>query len=106
MCHAEEAMQPRRRTAGGSDSYEAVETRARAAVEEARRTVARSVVLKDAMDLNRDPEGLLVRCAWCGRYSLGSEWLDEDDLPSGAWRPLQEEQVTHSICPDCSKLRD
>ena len=72
-------MQPRRRTAGGTDSNNAVD----------------------------DPEGLLVRCAWCGRYSLGSEWLEEDDLPSasGAGRKLQEEQVTHSICPDCSELR-
>lgn len=101
-------MQPRRRTAEGSDGYQAVETRARAAIENARRTVARSVLLKDALELGRDPEGLLVRCAWCGRYSLGSEWLDEDELPSvaGSDRKLQEEQVTHSICPDCSDLRD
>ena len=100
-------MQPRRRTAGGSDGYQAVVTRAQAAIEQARRTVARSVVLKDALQLRRDPEGLLVRCAWCGRYSLGSEWMNEDDLPSmsGAERKLQEEQVTHSICPDCIKLR-
>jgi hypothetical protein len=100
-------MQPRRRTAGGTDGYEAVETRAHAAIEEARRAVARSVVLQEALQLQRDPEGLLVRCAWCGRYSLGSEWMEEDDLPSvsGVDRKVKEEQVTHSICPDCIKLR-
>ncbi len=99
-------MQPRRRTAGGTDGYEAVETRAHAAIEEARRTVARSVVLQDALQLQRDPERLLVRCAWCGRFSLGSEWMEEDELPSvsGADRKVQEEQITHSICPDCIKL--
>jgi hypothetical protein len=100
-------MQPRRRTAGGTDGYEAVETRALAAIENARRTVPRSIILKDALQLQRDPEGLLGRCAWCGRYSLGSEWMDESDLPSVSrvGRTLHKERITHSICPACINVR-
>jgi hypothetical protein len=78
-------MQPRRRTTGGTDSDDAVFACAL-----------------------QDPKALVVRCAWCGRYSLGSEWMEEGDLPQipGLDEKLHSDQITHSICPDCVSVRD
>jgi hypothetical protein len=96
-------MKSRSPAAGGDHAFEALAARARAAIEEARRTVARSEVLAAAMRLHQDSESLLVRCAWCDRYSLGSEWMRADELPHiwGVGRKLQDERITHSICPEC-----
>ena len=94
-----------RSPAGGAQRFEALTERVQQAVEDARRTVAQSKVLAAAMSLERDQEGLLVRCAWCGRYSLAGEWMSADELPKvgGVGRKLRDEQVTHSICPECMK---
>jgi len=92
--------------AGGADDFDDVEARARAAVEAARETVAHSHVLSEVIRLERDGEGLLVRCAWCGRYSLGGEWTDEAELPPASIveQKLDGDRITHSICPDCSNV--
>jgi hypothetical protein len=99
-------MPSRSPPAGGSDPLDDLAVRAHAAIEAARETVARSEVLAAAMNLQRDDESLLVRCAWCDRYSLGSEWMTASELPHvwGVGRKLHEERVTHSICPDCSNV--
>jgi hypothetical protein len=99
-------MQSRSLRAGGRDPLEDLTVRAHAAIEAARRTVARSEVLAAAMELDQDQEGLLVRCAWCDRYSLGSEWMRAEELPHvwGVGRKLQDQRITHSICPDCSNV--
>ena len=34
------------------------------------------------------------RCAWCGRYRVGDEWLTVE-------RPAAGARVSHGICPDC-----
>jgi hypothetical protein len=86
-----------------SDQHDDISQRAERAIEQARQTVARSEVIAAAMTVNRDRDGLLVRCAWCDRYSLAGEWMPVEELPRvwGVGRKLQAEQVTHSICPDC-----
>lgn len=67
--------------------------------------MAESEVLAAALSLTRDSEELLVRCAWCDRYSLGGEWMPVDQLPKvwGVGQKLRDERVTHSICPECMK---
>lgn len=94
--------------AGGAQRFAALTERANQAIEEARRTAARNNVLAAAISLTNDQEGLLVRCAWCGRYSLAGEWMSADELPKvgGVGRKLRDEQVTHSICPECMKHPD
>jgi hypothetical protein len=96
-------MSERRRRSGGASDFDAIGARARAAVEAARRTVAESEVIATVLRLQRDEEGLLVRCAWCGRYSLGDEWLVENEVRQrwGLEDKFQADQITHSICPDC-----
>jgi hypothetical protein len=42
--------------------------------------------------------GLTARCAWCGRYRVGDEWLGADDVPAF---PPSTGVTTHSICPGC-----
>jgi hypothetical protein len=96
-------MKSRSSAAGRDHAYVDLLARSRAAIEKARQTVARSEVLAAAMRLHRDRESLLVRCAWCDRYSLGSEWMRADELPHifGVGQKLQDERITHSICPEC-----
>lgn len=98
------AMSERRRPAGGASDFDVLQQRARAAVEAAQETVAHSEAIAAVMRLERDAEGLLVRCAWCKRYSLGSEWIEEDELWKqwGLSRKLEAEKITHTICPDCA----
>lgn len=45
--------------------------------------------------------GVVIRCAWCGRYASGARWYE----PS-IWRLLLQARkrrrlVSHGICPDC-----
>ena len=89
----------------GPDRHDDIALRAERAIEHARQTVARSEVIAAAMTVEGDGEGLLVRCAWCDRYSLAGEWMPADELPHvwGVGRKLRAEQVTHSICPDCMR---
>jgi hypothetical protein len=39
---------------------------------------------------------LVLKCAWCGRYRAGDDWveLEGDEAPDAA-------RVTHGICPEC-----
>jgi hypothetical protein len=39
---------------------------------------------------------LVLKCAWCGRYRIGDDWLDlgVDDAPD-------PDRATHGICSDC-----
>jgi hypothetical protein len=55
--------------------------------------------------LQRGNEELLVSCAWCGRYELGTEWIDGRDLPasSAVREKIDTAQITHSICPSCAE---
>jgi hypothetical protein len=98
-------MHKRSPAAGGTQRFESLAARAEKALEDARQTAADSEVLAAAMSLELDREGLLVRCAWCGRYSLAGEWMSAEELPKveGVGRKLRDEQVTHSICPECMK---
>lgn len=98
-------MESRSAAAEQNHAFDVLVARAHAAIEAARQTVARSEVLAAAMELHRDRESLLVRCAWCDRYSLGAEWMRAEELPpmGGVGQKLHDEQVTHSICPDCMR---
>src|SRR5581483_7178532 len=62
--------------------------------------VARSKVLASARALARDPDGMLRRCAWCGRLRLGGQWIPPDEAPEFV-RRLPDERATHGICRSC-----
>jgi hypothetical protein len=96
-------MKHRSAPARDARRFAAVAARARRAIEDARRTVKQSEVLAAAMSLERDSERLLIRYAWCDRYSLGGEWMKASELPHvwGVGKKLRDERVTHSICPEC-----
>jgi hypothetical protein len=48
----------------------------------------------------RAEPSVVVRCAWCGRVKMESEWQDEDDVQ--AMRLLTPNQhFSHGICPSC-----
>jgi hypothetical protein len=59
------------------------------------------------MKVDRSPEDdhrsappVVVRCAWCGRVKVESEWQDEDEVQ--AMRLLTPSQhLSHGICPSC-----
>ena len=43
---------------------------------------------------------VVVRCAWCGRVKVESEWQEEDDVQ--AMRLLTpHHHFSHGICPSC-----
>jgi hypothetical protein len=43
---------------------------------------------------------VVVRCAWCGRVRVESDWQDEDDVQ--AMRLLDPNRYfSHGICPSC-----
>lgn len=47
---------------------------------------------------------MAARCAWCGRYRLGEQWIGEEDLPGFSER---FPEASHTICPDCvERLRE
>ena len=98
-------MPPRSLPEPENGRHDDLARRAERAIEQARQTVARSEVIAAAMTVKSDSETLLVRCAWCDRYSLAGDWMPADELPPvwGVRRKLQAEQVTHSICPDCMR---
>lgn len=45
------------------------------------------------------------RCAWCGRFEVGDEWLHLEAIGEGqltiAFALL--ERATHGICPECQE---
>jgi len=49
---------------------------------------------------NRPAAAVVVRCAWCGRIKVESEWQDEHDVQ--AMRLLTPSgHFSHGICPSC-----
>ena len=51
-------------------------------------------------DQHRADPSVVVRCAWCGRVKVDSEWQDEDDVQ--AMRLLKpHHHFSHGICPSC-----
>lgn len=86
--------------------YEALVRRAMAARSdserlnaESRRIAALARALREA-DAGR---GLLVRCAWCDRFKLDTEWLRLTAIGAGQQRitTSAREKASHGICPDC-----
>jgi hypothetical protein len=99
-------MPPRPRRGGESDDFDAISDRAREAIDTAEETVASSEVLAAALRVESEGEGLLVQCAWCRRYLLGSTWVTQEELPqlAGINAKLDKQHVSHSVCPDCSNV--
>lgn len=66
---------------------------------DARRITALAQLLREA----GRGERLILRCAWCGRFKIGDEWLHLDAVGGG------EQSITaslvaaasHGICPRC-----
>jgi hypothetical protein len=86
--------------------YEQLVRRSVAAVEhaqsltlDARRIHALAQVLRDAAAGN----ALLLRCAWCGRFNIGDEWLHLHAVGRGqqSIATSLRDKATHGICPDC-----
>jgi ribosomal protein L32 len=51
-------------------------------------------------DQRRAAPSVVVRCAWCGRVKVESEWQEEHDVQ--AMRLLTPQQhLSHGICPSC-----
>jgi hypothetical protein len=99
-------MPPRPRRGGKRDDFDAISDRAREAIDKAEQTVAPSDVLAAALRVESEGEDLLVQCAWCRRYLLGSTWVTEEELPQlgGINAKLNKQRVSHSVCPDCSNV--
>jgi len=75
--------------------------RAEAAIRAAERVRARSEVVVAVSAATRGP-GIVTRCAWCGRYRFGDQWVVVAEVPHFG----EFEDVTHGICEDCvEKLR-
>jgi hypothetical protein len=47
-----------------------------------------------------DTRALVTRCAWCARYSLGADWVDQETADASFARDGAR-VVTHGICPGC-----
>ena len=43
---------------------------------------------------------VVVRCAWCGRVKVESEWQEEED-DVHAMRLSPQQHFSHGICPTC-----
>jgi hypothetical protein len=80
---------------------EALLRRAREAVDTAAETVAHSLVLTTvATDIREG--GMTRRCAWCGRYLIGDQWVTVADSLF-----VERTRTSHSICDDCvASLRE
>ena len=46
----------------------------------------------------------VVCCSWCGRVSVGDEWLNLAEVGSGRQRllPSLRTRTTHGMCPTCA----
>jgi hypothetical protein len=66
---------------------------------QARRVLDFSRILRAA----RNGEVSICRCAWCGRFKIGDEWLHLDEV--GHDQQLIRESLmrraSHGICPEC-----
>lgn len=74
-------------------------TRAEGLVVDAQRISELSAKLRAA----RGGAVSIRRCAWCGRFEVGEEWLHLEAIGSGQQniRVALLERATHGICPDC-----
>jgi hypothetical protein len=43
---------------------------------------------------------MLRRCAWCGRFDLGEQWVPAEEAPAFVWT-LLDRRATHGICESC-----
>jgi hypothetical protein len=78
---------------------DALEARLDAAMAAVRKTLSRSATLLAASQKQRDGS-LATRCAWCGRVSVATRFLEADETPSfvvSSHGPA----LTHGICPEC-----
>ena len=76
-----------------------LELRLDAATAAARRTVRRSATLLAASRKLRDGS-YTTRCAWCGRVSVTTRFLEPEETPAflvSSHGPA----MTHGICPEC-----
>jgi ribosomal protein L32 len=48
---------------------------------------------------SRPAPAVVVRCAWCGRVKVDSEWQEEHDVQAMLLNPTQH--FSHGICPSC-----
>ncbi len=94
----ERDLRRRARDAAGK----AVVRRARHAIAVAEQAIARARVLQDGRRLARDPATLMRRCAWCGRVTLGGEWVDADEARRVVAGRNGDPEISHTICPDCT----
>jgi hypothetical protein len=83
--------------------YEELVARALGAREQARSPsvdAARVTQLSHLLREARAGRTLLLRCAWCEKLQVGSEWLRLDVGGSGQTR-IAEDLSSHGICPEC-----
>jgi len=78
-----------------------LEWRARSVVAESSRIIRRSHALVAARELLVEDGAMLTRCAWCGRYELGDEWLEPAERPRFLRPDALPDRTTHGICGDC-----
>jgi hypothetical protein len=66
---------------------------------DARRVLDFARILRAA----RHGEVSICRCAWCGRFKIGEEWLHLDDVGHGRQhiRASLMRRASHGICPHC-----
>lgn len=76
-----------------------VKARSEGLVLDAQRVVDLSMKLRAA----RAGEVSIVRCAWCGRFKVGEEWLHLEAIGRGQQhiQVTLMERATNGICPDC-----
>jgi hypothetical protein len=86
--------------------YEDLVRRAVAAHERAASAHAASQQIRDLAAVLRAAQAgrtLLRRCAWCGRFQIGDEWLHLEAIGHGQQQITASlrAKATHGICPDC-----
>jgi hypothetical protein len=70
--------------------------RAQHAIDAAADIVAHSAVLTALSRHVRDGS-LMARCAWCGRYRVGEDWVKLDGADA-----IERAEITHGICDECT----
>lgn len=81
--------------AGDEFPIDALLSRVQAAVDAAQEILADPEVVAH-VSLVRAGKGLISRCAWCGRYRVGSHWFVVEPKPQGL-----EDNTSHGICDEC-----
>src|SRR5262249_39921512 len=78
-----------------------LEARARAAVADSVRILARTRAPGGARQVLHDETQMLTRCAWCNRYDLGGVWTPPGESPRFLHAEGLRARTTHGICQDC-----